>query len=113
MSKKPQTRISAHPGEILSEEFMKPLALSARALSDALDVPPNRITTIVNGTRSITADTAHRLAIYFSTTPAFWMNLQTQHDLSKAAATADFSKLVAPPKKNRPQATSRPRASAA
>lgn len=69
-------RIRTHPGVVLREEFMLPLELSANALSRALDVPPNRITTIVNGDRSVTGDTALRLARYFGTTPEFWMNLQ-------------------------------------
>ena len=57
------------PGEILREDFMEPLDLSANVLAKALRVPPNRITAILNGTRSITADTALRLARYFNTTP--------------------------------------------
>ena len=72
------------PGEILAEEYMAPLGLSANALARALDVPPNRITAILNDTRSITADTALRLARYFGTTPRFWLNLQTAHDLERA-----------------------------
>jgi antitoxin HigA-1 len=79
-------KITIHPGEILREEFMVPLGLSANALSRALDVPPNRITAILAGERSITADTALRLGLYFDTTPQFWMNLQQAYDLSVAAA---------------------------
>jgi addiction module HigA family antidote len=82
----PRHRITTHPGEILAEEFLRPLDLSANALAIALRVPANRITAIVNGERAITADTALRLARYFGTTPDFWMNLQTLHDLSKAQA---------------------------
>jgi addiction module HigA family antidote len=77
-------RIRTHPGEILAEDFMKPLGLSARQLAKALDVPPNRITAIVNAQRAVTADTAMRLARYFRTTPQFWLNLQVAHDLSLA-----------------------------
>ncbi|MBF0133718.1 MAG: HigA family addiction module antidote protein [Magnetococcales bacterium] len=69
-----------HPGEILAEE-MEYLELSANALAQALGVPPNRITAILNGRRSITADTAIRLAHYFGTTAKFWMNLQSSYDL--------------------------------
>ena len=79
-------RIRTHPGEILREEFLAPLGMSANALSRELRVPPNRITAIVNGTRSVTADTALRLARYFGTTPEFWINLQAGHDLSLARA---------------------------
>lgn len=74
-----------HPGEILSEEFMVPFGLSANKLAHSLDVPANRITGIINGTRSITADTALRLATAFGTTPDFWMNLQSQYALESAA----------------------------
>jgi addiction module HigA family antidote len=69
------------PGEILREEFMQPFGLSANALAEALHVPPNRITAIINGTRSITADTALRLARYFATTPQSWVNLQKNYEL--------------------------------
>jgi len=63
---------------------MKPLGLSANALARDLDVPPNRITEIINGERAITADTALRLARYFGTSAAFWLNLQTRFDLETA-----------------------------
>lgn len=91
-------RIRTHPGEILREEFMVPLELSANALSRALDVPPNRVTSIVNGTRSVTGDTALRLSRYFGTTPEFWMNLQAAYDLSRATAEAgrEIHKAVRP-----------------
>ncbi len=79
-------RIRTHPGEILREEFLVPLGMSANALARELRVPPNRITAIVNQTRSVTADTALRLARYFGTTPEFWTNLQAAHDLSRARA---------------------------
>jgi addiction module HigA family antidote len=70
-----------HPGEILREEFMAPLKLSASALARSLNVPPNRVTAIVNGERAVTAETAYRLALAFDTTPEFWLNLQTAYDL--------------------------------
>ncbi len=79
-------RIRTHPGEILHEEFLVPLGMSANALARELRVPPNRITAIVNGTRAVSADTALRLARYFGTTPEFWTNLQAAHDLSLARA---------------------------
>jgi addiction module HigA family antidote len=77
------TRTTTHPGEILREEFLKPLKLSANALAAELHVPSNRISAIVKGARGVTADTAMRLARYFDTTPEFWLNLQIQHDLTK------------------------------
>jgi addiction module HigA family antidote len=75
------------PGEILREEFMAPLGLSANALAKALHVPPNRITAVLNGTRSITADTALRLARFFKTTPQYWLNLQKNYELEVAKRT--------------------------
>ena len=75
------------PGEILREDFMEPLGLSANALAKALHVPLNRITAILNGTRSITADTALRLARYFDTTPQSWLNLQQNYELEVAKRT--------------------------
>ena len=73
-----------HPGEVLREEFMKPLGLSANGLARAVLVPPNRISAITNGDRAVTADTALRLAKAFGTTPEFWLNLQKQYDLDCA-----------------------------
>jgi len=70
-----------HPGEILLEEFMKPMGITARQLASDIDVPPSRISDIVHGRRQITADTAVRLGLFFSMEPRFWMNLQTEYDL--------------------------------
>ncbi len=75
---------AVHPGEILLHEFMTPLGLSANALAGALHVPANRISGIVNGSRSVTADTALRLARYFGTTAEFWMGLQKDYELENA-----------------------------
>ena len=72
-----------HPGEILREELDE-LGLSAKALAKALGVPVNRVTTILNGQRGITADTALRLARYFGTTPNLWLNLQKTWELRRA-----------------------------
>ncbi len=69
------------PGEILLEEFMKPLGVSQNRLSRGIDVPVSRVAAIVKGERSITADTALRLARYFGITPELWLNLQSSHDL--------------------------------
>jgi len=70
-----------HPGEILLEEFMKPMSITARQLASDIDVSPSRISEIVNGMRPITVDTALRLGLFFSMEPRFWMNLQTEYDL--------------------------------
>ena len=86
-------RIRTHPGEVLREEFLIPLGLSARALAKALSVPANRITEIMRGERDVSADTAIRLARYFRTDPRFWLNLQAAYDVSKAQAENDYSKV--------------------
>ncbi|MBU0653018.1 MAG: HigA family addiction module antidote protein [Proteobacteria bacterium] len=75
------------PGEILYEEFMKPLGLSANQLARDIDVPPGRISEIINGKRSITADTALRLGKYFSVSPDIWLNLQADYDMRIARRT--------------------------
>jgi addiction module HigA family antidote len=73
-----------HPGEVLLEDFMKPLGLSQYALANALHVTPMRISQIVRGERAITADTALRLARYFGTSPDVWLGLQARYDLDLA-----------------------------
>lgn len=70
-----------HPGEVLLEEFLKPLGLSQYRVAKDTSVPPRRINEIVHGKRAITADTALRLARYFGTSERFWMNLQNRYDL--------------------------------
>ncbi len=75
-----------HPGEILQEEFLQPLDMSVNSLARALRIPASRLHEIVHGRRSITPDTALRLARYFGTTAQFWMNLQVQHDLRREQA---------------------------
>lgn len=77
-------RVTTHPGEVLVEEFLKPLGLSVNALAMALRVPATRIGAIVKGERGVTADTALRLARFFGTSPEFWVNMQAMHDLTKA-----------------------------
>ena len=72
-----------HPGEILQEEFLIPMKISAYKLSKSIGVQQTRISLIVKGERGITADTSMRLAKYFGTTPEFWMNLQREYDLRK------------------------------
>lgn len=76
-----------HPGEILLEEFMKPLGISINRLARAVAVPPGRISGIVNGKRAITADTALRLGKYFGVSPETWMDLQSDFDLRVARRT--------------------------
>ncbi|HNY76904.1 MAG: HigA family addiction module antitoxin [Sedimentisphaerales bacterium] len=73
-----------HPGEILREEFLKPLQMNAHALAMELKVPAPRVNEIVRERRAVTPDTALRLARYFGTTPEFWLNLQTSYDLKVA-----------------------------
>jgi antitoxin HigA-1 len=71
--------VTTHPGEVLNEEFLKPLGMSVNALAIALRVPATRIGAIVKGERSVRADTA----LFYGTSPEFWMNLQALHDLTK------------------------------
>jgi addiction module HigA family antidote len=75
------TRMPVHPGEMLREEFMKPLNISMNGLALELHVPVTRISEIVNERRGIAADTALRLARYFGTSADFWMNMQRDHEL--------------------------------
>ena len=75
------------PGEVLHEEFMKPLGVSINALAREIAVPPNRVSDIVNGKRSITADTALRLGKYFGVSPELWLGLQADYDLRVARRT--------------------------
>jgi addiction module HigA family antidote len=70
-----------HPGEILLEAFMRPMGITGRQLAADIDVSPSRVSAIVNGSRSMTADTALRLGLFFSMEPRFWMNLQAEYDL--------------------------------
>lgn len=76
-----QKLVPVHPGEVLSEEFLRPLGLSQYRLAKDVSVPARRINEIVRGTRAVTADTALRLARYFGTSERFWLNLQTRYDL--------------------------------
>jgi len=74
-----------HPGEILLEDFMKPMGLTARQLAADIDVPPSRISELVNGQRPITADTALRLGLFFGMEARFWLNLQAEYDIRVAS----------------------------
>jgi addiction module HigA family antidote len=86
------------PGEILREDFLEPLGISINRLSRDLSVPPNRVSEIVNGKRSITADTALRLQRYFGVEAQFWLNLQTEYDLRmiKRRVWADIERRIIP-----------------
>jgi addiction module HigA family antidote len=77
----PKRLAPIHPGEVLAEDFMAPRSLTANSLALALRVPANRISELVRGRRSISAETALRLARFFDTTPDLWLNLQAHYDL--------------------------------
>ena len=79
-----------HPGEILQEDYMQPMGISINRLAREIGVPPGRISTIVNGKRSITADTALRLGVYFGVSPELWLNLQSDYDLRIARRTTEL-----------------------
>jgi len=82
-----------HPGELLNEEFLGPLAISQYRLAKAIHVAPRRINEIVQGKRGITADTAVRLGTFFGMTATFWMNLQAAYDLELARADIDVGSI--------------------
>ena len=81
MIRVPSHRVPTHPGEMLNEEFLKPMGLTQRTLADAIHVPYQRINEIVNGKRGITPGTALRLAKYFGMSADFWLNVQLRWDL--------------------------------
>ena len=78
---------NVHPGEVLLEDFLKPLGLSQYRLAKALEIPESRISELVNGTRSVTADTALRLARYFGMSHELWLNLQDRYDVEETQRT--------------------------
>jgi addiction module HigA family antidote len=79
-----ETLANIHPGEVLSEEFLKPMNISAYKLSKDIGIPQTRTSAILKGVRAITADTALRLSLYFGTSPKFWLGLQDDYDLEEA-----------------------------
>ena len=83
-----------HPGEILLTEFMQPLELTAYRLAKDIQVPAPRVGDIVRGKRAISADTAIRLGIYFGLPAQFWLNLQNEYDLRRAATRPEFKNLT-------------------
>lgn len=84
MSKSATTIKPVHPGEILLEEYLVPLGLSANKFAKHINVPANRVSSIINGSRGVSGDTALRFAKALDTTPEFWMNIQAQYDLETA-----------------------------
>ena len=96
MSKSVTTIKPIHPGEVLLHEFMAPLKVSANRLAKHIHVPTNRVTSIVNGQRRITGDTAMRFSRAFGTTPEFWINLQSHYDLecAKDESKINFGAIV-------------------
>jgi len=90
-----RNRISTHPGEVLQYEFLEPLELSQADLARHLGVTNQRINELVKGKRGVTPETAWLLAKAFNTTPEFWMNLQTNYDLTSVEPPKGIKKLVA------------------
>jgi len=84
---------NVHPGEVLLEEFLKPLGVSQNSLARAVSVPPRHINEIVHGKRSISADTAVRLSQFFGTSEKFWLGLQDDFDLEEARSKIDVEKI--------------------
>jgi antitoxin HigA-1 len=91
----PRRRTPSHPGEVLSEEFLKPLEVTQVALAEHLGIPVQRVNELVRGKRGVTPETAWLLAGAFGTTPEFWLNLQTNHDLAKARPSRKIAQLSA------------------
>ena len=89
MSKRKNELPPVHPGEVLREEFMKPLKLSASAVADGLGVAPTAVNALIRGRRGVSAELALRLARYIGTTPEFWVGLQGQYDLDVAQDEAE------------------------
>ena len=91
----PRNRIPTHPGEILSEEFLKPLGVTQVALAKHLGIPVQRINELVRGKRGVTPETAWLLAGALGTTPEFWLNLQANHDLVRTRPSRRVRQLSA------------------
>ena len=79
--------LNIHPGEVLLEEFLKPMKITAYKLAKDVKIPQTRVSEIIHGRRSVTADTALRLARYFGTSATFWLNLQMLYDLEEVELT--------------------------
>ena len=89
----PDNRISTHPGEVLLEEFLKPMGITQRRLAEHIGVSVQRVNEIVRGKRGVTAETAWLLSEAFGTTPQFWVNLQSAHDLTRFRPSRSIGKL--------------------
>ena len=89
----PKNRIPTHPGEVLLEEFLRPMGVTQKALAEHIEVPLQRINEIVRGKRGVSSETAWLLSAALGTTPEFWMNLQTQHDLTVTGPPKGVKKL--------------------
>jgi addiction module HigA family antidote len=85
----PKNRPPTHPGEVLLTEFLEPKGITQSALAEKLDIPIQRVNTLINGRRGMTPETALLLARFFETSPEFWMNLQTKFDLWHAQQAMD------------------------
>lgn len=99
---RPRKIAPVHPGDVLREDFLKPLQMSANRLALSLGVPATRMGEIINGRRAVTSDTALRLARFFGTTPEFWMNMQAGYELeiAKDKLSAEIERTVRPLSQN-------------
>ena len=91
----PENRITTHPGTILLKEYLEPLELTQKELSDHLEIPIQRINEIIRGKRGISSDTAWLLSKAFKTSPEFWLNLQSMYDLSSNRPSKEIAPLKA------------------
>lgn len=93
----PENRIPTHPGEILLEEFLEPMAMTQVAFAKHLGIPTQRINELIRGKRGVTPDTAWLLSQALGTTPQFWLNLQMNYDLAKNHPKRHVDSLLSPP----------------
>jgi addiction module HigA family antidote len=107
----PDNRVATHPGEILLQEFLKPLQLTQAKLAREIGIPQNRVNELVRGKRGVTPETALLLSEYFGNSAGFWMNLQTAHDLTLTRAR--LGKKPAPVSRNRARSSRKSGASGA
>ena len=89
----PENRIPTHPGEVLLEEFLKPMGITQKRLAEHMGVSVQRVNEIVRGKRGVAAQTAWLLSETFGTTPGFWVNLQSSHDLARFRPNRSIGKL--------------------
>ena len=90
----PADRVPTHPGEVLLEEFLRPAGISQVAFSKHIGVPVQRVNEIVKGKRGVSPETAWLFALAFGTTPEFWLNLQSNYDLSRSRPSRDIEPLI-------------------